>query len=94
MTFELKNNTPNAIDNLYIKAELFVNGNKYEFEKRVVAQTRPLDGFDELNNIQLILDDEIKFNDIKENNDIFVRYFAKKREEAPWVLIKIDFINT
>ena len=94
LTFELKNNTPNAIDNLYIKAELFVNGKKYEIEKRVVAQTRPLDGFDELNNIQLILDDEIKFNDIKENNDIFVRYFAKKREEAPWVLIKIDFINT
>ena len=93
LTFELKNNTPNTIENLYIKAELFVNGKKYEIEKRVISQTKPLDGFDELNNVQLLLDNEIKFSDIEQNNDIFVRYFAKKKEEAPWVLIKIDFIN-
>lgn len=90
--FELKNNTKEPMNNLYLKVELHINNEKHIFERKVLSQTHALDAYDVLEYKDLILPDEIKLNDLNKN-DIFVRYFAKKAQNAPWILIKIDFIN-
>ena len=93
LAFNIKNLKNEPINNLFIKAEFYLNGNVYEIEKKVISPTNFLDGYDDFTCQDLVLPDGIKFDDIKKNNDIFVRYYAKKVQEAPWVLVKIDFIN-
>ena len=78
---------------MLLKAELFVNGTKYDFEKKVISHTKPLEAYDVLRYEGIELPEELKFDDIAKHNDIFVRYFAKKVENAPWVLVKIDFLD-
>ena len=91
--FELKNNTKNNLNDLYLKSELYVNSKPYVTEKHIITPTKPLEGLDTLKYTDYNLPQEILFNNLEQNNDIFVRYYAKKKPEAPWVLIKIDFIN-
>lgn len=93
LSFEIKNNTKETMNNLFVKAEFFVNGEKYVFDKKVLNPTHPLEAYETYECLDLVLPKNVKFNDLKQNNDIFVRYFAKKKEEAPWILIKIDFLN-
>ena len=82
-----------SINNLFIKAELFVNGQKHVFEKKVISSKSPLGPYEVIQYEDMVLSKDVVFNDLKQNNDIFVRYFAKKCEDAPWILIKIDFLN-
>ena len=91
--FELKNNTDDEMKNLFVKVELFINGKKHVFERKVLSPTHILDAYDTLKYEDLILPSDVEFREPKKNNDIFVRYFAKKAQDAPWILIKIDFIN-
>ena len=78
---------------LFLKAELFVNGKKHILEKKVINLAHPLEAYETLPYQDLELPKNIIFNDLKQNNDIFVRYFARKSQDAPWILIKIDFLN-
>lgn len=93
LVFEIKNNTKEDIKNLFIKAELYVNGQKYVIEKKVVNSTNPLPAYEMLRYEDMELPQNIEFNNLNQNNDIFVRYFAKRCKEAPWLLLKIDFLN-
>jgi len=91
--FEIKNNTKEELKNLFVKAELYVNNNKYIIEKKVITPTKPLEAFGILQYQDLVIPKNIEFSNLKQNNDIFVRYFAKRSEQAPWILIKIDFLD-
>jgi len=91
LVFEIKNNTKEDIKNLFIKAELFVNGQKYVIEKKVVNSTNPLSAYEMLRYEDMELPQNIEFNNLNQNNDIFVRYFAKRCKEAPWLLLKIVY---
>ena len=53
----------------------------------------PFEAYDSFMYENYILPDEIKLNNLNKNNDIFVKYYAKRCENAPWLLVKIDFIN-
>lgn len=93
LVFQIKNNTQNEIKDLYLKAELFINGQKYTAQKKIINQVHPLEAYDNLIYENYVLPDEIEFNNLNQNNDIFVKYYAKRCENAPWLLVKIDFIN-
>lgn len=90
--FELKNNTKDDMNSLFVKIELHVNGEKYPFERKILNATNPLEAYETLKYEDLIIPDYVKFNDLEQYNDIFVRYYAKKQPNAPWVLVKIDFL--
>lgn len=91
--FEIKNNTKEKIDDLYIKAEVYINGAKYDVTRKVFSLNSELSEYELRQVTDFALPSDIKFNDLKGRNDVFVRYFAKKVEDAPWVLIKIDFLD-
>ncbi|MBQ8636060.1 hypothetical protein IJ425_07920 [bacterium] len=91
--FEVKNNTEIQLDNLYLKAELFVNGQRYVMEKKIISQVNSLEPYSDFAGFNFALPNNIQFNNLKQNNDIFVRFYAKKIKSAPWVLTKIDFLN-
>ena len=81
------------MENLFVKAEIFVNGKKHAIEKKILTPNSPLGAYDILQSQDMLLPSDINFNNLEQNNDIFVRYFAKKVENAPWILIKIDFLD-
>ncbi len=91
--FEIKNNTKENLENLYVKTELYVNGNKHVIQKKIITPTRPIEPYESIKSLDIELPKDVQFNNLKQNNDIFVRYYAKKKEEAPWVLLNIDFLN-
>lgn len=91
--FEIKNNTDKKIENLYIKAELYISGKKYLLEKKCFDKTHFIEPYSDFMPIYIDLDKEIKYDNLTKNNDVFIRYFAKKTQDAPWILIKIDFPN-
>lgn len=91
--FEIKNNTDKKIEELYIKAELYVNGKKYLLEKKCIDKAHLLEPYSDFIPMYFDLDKEIDFNNLTKNDDVFIRFFAKKTKNAPWILIKIDFPN-
>lgn len=93
LVFEIKNNTKDDLKNLFLKIEFFINGQKYILEKKVINPSHPLDAFDVLRYENLVLPSEIKIDELSKSKDIFARYFAKKDKNAPWILLKIDFLN-
>ena len=36
---------------------------------------------------------DVVFSNLDENNDATIRFFARKNDNAPWVLIKIDLVD-
>ena len=91
--FNLKNNTKIEMDSLFVKTELFVNGKKYIIEKKLLNTTNQLNAYEVLNCQDFVLPENIEFNNLVQNNDIFVRYYAKKQKDAPWVMVKIDLLK-
>lgn len=91
--FEIKNNTKDDLKNLIVKAQIFVNGKEYNIQKHIIHPSNALEAYETLQYQDMVLPDDIKFNNLSENNDIFVKYWAKRCESAPWILIKIDFPN-
>ena len=91
--FEIKNNTKEKLENLFIKTEIFVNGKKYIIEKKVVTPARSIEPYETMNSLDFELPQDVKFNNLKQNNDIFVRFYAKRLQDAPWVLLNIEFLN-
>jgi len=91
--FDLKNNTDKDLNNLFVKAELYINGQKQVVTKKIITPTNSLELYSDFVSFGIDLPNDIQFNNLKQNNDIFVRYFAKRAKDAPWILIKIDFLN-
>ena len=62
-------------------------------EKKIVTPLNQIEPYETLKSTDFVLSDDVKFGNLKQNDDIFVRYFARRADDAPWILIKIDFIN-
>ena len=73
--------------------EIFVENKKYTIEKKLFSSAHSLDFYDKATYNKVFLPKEFKLNDLKSENNIIIKYYAKKEEKAPWTLIKIDSLN-
>lgn len=91
--FDLRNNTKHQIRSLFVKVELVVNSKIYNVEKKIISHSNMLGYYDVLEQVNFKLpfgDDIINVNS---KNDAIVKFYLKKREDAPWTLIGIEQLN-
>ena len=93
LVFDIENNTKSRINTLFFQIELFVDNKKYSVEKKLFSVAHPLDFFDKAALNKVYLPKDFKLNDLKSENNVIIKYYAKKVEEAPWTLVKIDSLN-
>ena len=93
MYFDVTNNTKTKLNKLFIKIELFVNNKQYVISKHVINSVNALSAFETEKEIKLPLPNDFEFIDIKKQNDVIVKYYAKKKNAAPWTLIKIESLD-
>lgn len=90
LVFDIKNNTKQKLECLYIKAEFFYDSKKYSLKKKAISKTNTLGVYDVFEQEKILLPEEITFENPALNTDIIVKYYVKKQSKAPWVLVKID----
>lgn len=90
ITLDLKNNTKENFHELYLQVELFIDSDKYTVDKKVISNASPLASYDLVSDIRLPLEEEINLEGKK---DITLKYYVKRKQKAPWTLIKIDSLN-
>ena len=93
LVFDLKNNTKTRLNQLFLEVELFINSKRYVIDKKVINGSNSLDFYDVMPEIAIELPDDIALMNVKNQNDIIVKYYAKKTNKAPWTLLNIEFIN-
>lgn len=93
LIFDVENNTKSKINSLIFLIEIFVENKKYTVEKRLFSVAHPLDFYDKAAYNKIFLPKEFQLNNLKSKNNVIIKYFAKKQENAPWTLIKIDSLN-
>ena len=93
LVFDVENNTKFKINSLFFQMEIFVENKKYTIEKKLFSSAHSLDFYDKATYNKVFLPKEFKLNDLKSENNIIIKYYAKKEEKAPWTLIKIDSLN-
>ena len=93
LIFDVENNTKQKIPELYMEVEMFVENKQYKVYKKMFSISRPLDFFDKVEHNKIELPKNFKLNNLKNKNEVIVKYFAKKKEKAPWTLIKIESLN-
>ena len=89
--FDIKNNTKFVLKSLFIKIEFIVNSKTYTIEKKVISYRNPIDYYDLAKQVNVKLPAEVQFSGIK--NDITAKFYAKKRDDAPWALLGIEQLN-
>lgn len=89
--FDIKNNTNFVLKSLFIKIEFIVNSKTYIIEKKVISYRNPIDYYDLAKQVNIKLPAEVQFSGIK--NDITAKFYAKKRDDAPWALLGIEQLN-
>ena len=91
--FDVYNNTKVKLSRLYIQVEMFVNNRQYVVHKEIVTPMNPIMYYDSLKDVKIPLPNDFQFIDIKKQNDVIVKYYAKKRSKAPWTLLKIESVH-
>lgn len=91
--FELKNNTKNTIDNMYLRVVMQTqNGSEYSSEAKVITRSAPLRALRIIPLVQIKLQPEIKEQDmLSKSADISV--YARKKPHTLWVLVDSLTIN-
>jgi len=90
ISFDIKNNTKNNFNDLFIQIELFVNSRSYAIDKKIFSATNPFNAYDVVENAKILLPENVQFD---EKNDVVVKYYVKKKRNAPWTMVKIDSFN-
>ena len=93
LVYDIRNNTKNVIRSLYIKTEIVINSNTYTLEKKVITYPSEISYYDIAKDITMKLPSDINFINILSENDAIIKFYAKKKEQAPWVLVKIEQLN-
>ena len=93
ITFNLRNNTNQKVDSLFLQLEIYINNKKYVLNKKIVSKTNQLDSFSVLESVKMRLPDNVQFVAVDKSNDVIVKYFLRKQKESPWTLVKIDAID-
>lgn len=92
LVLNIKNKTKERIAKLLVKAEVWYDNKHYEIFTRVGSETNPIDSY-QVTNIKIALPDDFKILKGSMNNKAIVKYFVRKRENAPWTLLKFELIN-
>ena len=91
--FDVHSTTKEPIKNLFIKADITLNHQLYSVTKRVVSPSHVLEPYENIEQVRFDLPETLVFYDLNKQNDIIVKYYAKKHLKSPWTLIKIEMIN-
>ncbi len=92
LNFDIKNNSKEKIEQLYLEVEIFVNKRKFILNKKIFTHAHCLKVNETIENVKILLPDDADFHNIAENSAT-IKYWAKKSVKGPWVLIKIDTLN-
>ena len=90
---DITNNTNTRLDKLYLQVEMFINNKQYVVKKEVINRAGSVQPYESVKDVKINLPEDFEFIDIKKQNDVIVKYYAKKRTKAPWTLIKIESVN-
>ena len=93
LVFDLKNNTNKQIEQLYLDIDLHLNSRWYRLTKKIVRMSKVLHAYDLLEGYVIKLPSSVRFVDVKDNNYLIVKYYAKKSLKAPSTLVQIDSLN-
>jgi len=93
LVFDFKNNTKEKIEQLYFKIDIFLNSKHYIVQKKAVHLAHTIAAYEEFKDFRIELPEKMEFVDVKDNNYVVLRFFAKKSTKAPDTLIKIDSLN-
>ncbi len=91
LKFDIKNNSKEKIEQLYLEAEIFVNKRKFTINKKIFTHAHSIKANETIENVKIYLSDDIDFHSLE--NSATIKYWAKKSTKAPWVLIKIDTVK-
>ena len=93
LVFDIENNTKVKIQELFIEAIIFIDNKQYKVDKRLFSKSHPLDFYDKAEFNKILLPRDFDIIEPRDKTDVIVKYFARKKENAPWTLIKIDSLN-
>lgn len=93
LTFSLTNNTNEKIYQLYLDIDMHLNSNRYFISKKIVRRSHTLPANSTMSDIKVLIPSNIEIVDIKDNNYMVLKFFAKKSSKAPSTLIKIEGLN-
>ena len=93
LSFDLKNNTKFSLNSLFMKLEIAINSKTYTIEKKLLTYGKSLGYYEKLEQIQFELPKDATFITVPFKNDVIVKFYAKKRKNAPWTLIGIEQLN-
>lgn len=92
LVLNIKNKTKERIPKLLIKTELWYDNKHYEVFSRAGSETKPVDSY-QIISAKAVLPSEFKILKGSMNNKAIAKYFVRKRENAPWTLLKFELIN-
>ena len=93
LVFDIENNTKVKIQELFIEAIIFIDNKQYKVDKRLFSKSHSLDFYDKAEFNKILLPRDFDVIEPRDKTDVIVKYFARKKENAPWTLIKIDSLN-
>lgn len=91
--FDVKNNTKNTVNRLYIQIEIFLNNKQFLIKKQIASAMNPINYYDVLKQVNVELPADFPVSDIKKQDNVIIKYYVKKRIKAPWTLVKIESFN-
>ena len=83
--FDIKNNTNKKLKQLYLRIEVMSNKDIFFVDKKIITNSHPLKPNSILQQVKIDLPQE--FEQLKNNSTI--KFYVKKRVDAPWFLVKI-----
>ena len=93
MYFDISNNSSSKISKLFVKIELFINNKQYLITDNILSPISQIGAYDSLKQVKIPMPKDFSSIDIKNQNDVIVKYYARKRMSAPWTLLKIDSLH-
>jgi uncharacterized protein involved in exopolysaccharide biosynthesis len=93
LSFNVKNNTREKIDQLYFDIDVILNLQKYKISKKIVHLSEVLMPKETIKDVRIKLPSKLDIVNVKDYNYLTLKYYAKKRFKAPTTLIKIESAN-
>ena len=90
---EAKNNTKTIIENLYFEFEVYINDKKYDAKKHIITSSNKLGYYEEMKDIEISLPLALERKLTSKKQHAIIKYYARKKKIAPWILLKIEGVN-
>ncbi len=93
LKFDLKNNTKMVIDSLYFEFEVYVDNKKYDAKKHIINHSNKLGYYEEMKGVEISLPLALERKINSKKYHAIIKYYARKKKNAPWILLKIEGVN-